>query len=320
MIRHNPKACVSQRRFWQLGFLLLFIITPLLDWFRLDLNLGHFILFGQDWKLNLTALQNASTVQLIWRLLWVALLPLLLTVVVFLFIAWRWGRLYCGWLCPHFLAVESINQLMKRATGKLSLWDRKTIPQQQMDGTHYRQHPFWWLPTFMAIMLFAFAWALIAITYLLPPDEVYHNLINGQLTRHQMLFLSVVSGVFMIEFTFARHLFCRYACAVGVFQSLAWMANKRALVVGFNGSRAKACASCDKSCEHACPMRLKPRTIKRNMFTCTQCTACVDACTQVQLNLHQPGLLNMLDGDCALDKSQRDFGRKAQIPPSCFEQ
>jgi ferredoxin-type protein NapH len=27
---------------------------------------------------------------------------------------------------------------------------------------------------------------------------------------------------------FARHLFCRFGCAVGLFQSLAWMANPKA--------------------------------------------------------------------------------------------
>jgi ferredoxin-type protein NapH len=31
--------------------------------------------------------------------------------------------------------------------------------------------------------------------------------------------------VFTLEFALARHLFCRFGCAVGLFQSLAWMAN-----------------------------------------------------------------------------------------------
>ena len=314
-----PKYAGTRRRFWQLAFLSLFVATPLLDWFRLDLNLGHFILFGQDWKLNLTAYQQLSASQLIWRLMWVALLPIAATVLLFLLVAWRWGRLYCGWLCPHFLAVESINNLMKRASGKLSIWDRQRIPEQQLDGSHYHQSWWWWIPTLLAVVGFAFCWALIAITYLLPPKEIYHNLFSLNLTTYQLLFLTVVTTAFTIEFTFARHLFCRYACAVGVFQSLVWMGNKRGMVVGYNGAKAKACMTCDKSCEHACPMRLKPRTIKRKMFTCTQCFACVDACGKVQQQKQQPPLLKMLIDDCALDKSQRDFGRKANIPKHCFE-
>ena len=309
----------NQRRLFQFGFLLAFILAPLLDVFRLDLNLGHFILFGQDWKLNLTAFSHLSSSELIMRLLWVALLPIVFTVIIFLLIAWRWGRLYCGWLCPHFLAIESINNLMKRASGKISIWDRQKTPEKLQDGTQYKLNFWWWVPTVGAIVGIAFLWALIAITYLLPPKEIYLNLVTFNLTFYQSLFLTVVTLVFVVEFTLARHLFCRYACAVGVFQSLAWMGNKKAMVVGFNGSRAKDCVSCDKSCEHACPMRLKPRSIKRKMFTCTQCFACVDSCTRVQKQHQKEPLLKMLIDDCALDKSQRDFGQKAEIPKHCFE-
>ncbi|MCB1583044.1 MAG: 4Fe-4S binding protein [Marinicella sp.] len=308
-----------KRRLFQLSFLLLFVLAPILDIFRLDLNLGHFILFGQDWKLNLTEFTQLSSGALVMRVLWVALLPIIFTVVLFLLIAWRWGRLYCGWLCPHFLAVETINNLMKRASGKLSFWDKAPIPEQQQDGTQYKRNSWWWIPTVLAIVGFAFFWALIAITYLLPPKEIYTGLITFSLSRYEMIFLIAVTFAFTIEFTLARHLFCRFACAVGVFQSLVWMGNKKGMVVGYNATHAKDCKSCDKSCEHACPMRLKPRTIKRKMFTCTQCFACVDSCTQVQAQYDKKPLLKMLINDCALDKSQRDFGRKAEIPLHCFE-
>jgi len=43
----------NQRRMFQAGFFLLFIFAPVLDIFRLDLYLGHFILFGQAWTLGL---------------------------------------------------------------------------------------------------------------------------------------------------------------------------------------------------------------------------------------------------------------------------
>ncbi len=310
---------LHKRRIYQLIFLLIFVLTPILDIFRLDLNQGHFILFGQDWKLNLTVFPELSNTALVLRVLWVAILPILLTVTLFLLIAWRWGRLYCGWLCPHFLAVESINNLMKRAIGKPSLWDKEIIPEKQQDGTKYKRNVWWWVPIIFAIVGFAFCWAVIAITYLLPPQDIYYGLATFNLSKYETIFLTAVAVVFTVEFIFARHLFCRYACAVGVFQSLVWMGNKKGMVVGYHASRARDCKSCDKSCEHACPMRLKPRAIKRKIFTCTQCFACVDSCTKVQAQNDQTPLLKMLINDCALDKSQRDFGRKAEIPTHCFE-
>jgi hypothetical protein len=48
---------------------------------------------------------------------------------------------------------------------------------------------------------FAFLWALVLLTYLLPPAAIYHNLVSGELTRNQTIFLaagttalSVVTG------------------------------------------------------------------------------------------------------------------------------
>ncbi|MEN8215080.1 MAG: hypothetical protein ABFS56_01625 [Pseudomonadota bacterium] len=122
--------------------------------------------------------------------------------------------------------------------------------------------------------------------------------------------------MFGIEFTLARHFFCNFGCAIGVAQSLVWMGNKQAMVVGFNRSRASECIGCDSSCEHACPMRLKPRSIKRKMFTCTQCMQCIQSCEQVS---KQKSLLSMVENECALDVSMRDFGKRPDIPVDCFQ-
>ena len=118
---------------------------------------------------------------------------------------------------------------------------------------------------------------------------------------------------------FARHLFCRFGCAVGLAQSLVWMANKKAMVVGYDRSRAVACADCNAACDNACPMRLKPRSIKRMMFSCTQCGQCVSACTDVQKGKPEGALLKWVDQACALDVSDRDFGRRPVVPVDCFQ-
>jgi polyferredoxin len=157
------------------------------------------------------------------------------------------------------------------------------------------------------------------LTYLLPPAEIYHNLFTGNLTRNQTIFITAATVVFTLEFTLARHLFCRFGCAVGVFQSFVWMANRRAMVVGFARSRAAACVDCHAACEDVCPMRLKPRSIKRRMFTCTECGECLSACEQVQARNPRGTLLRWIEGDCALDVSQRDFGRRPELPAECFE-
>ena len=254
-------------------------------------------------------------------------LPLGIALTAGIFIVWKWGRLYCGWLCPHFSVVEMINGLMRRASGKLSIWDKKTLPENQKDGKNIQPDKNWWIITAISVFLISFIWAVVLLTYLLPPKEIYSNLLHGTLTRNQFIFISVATLAFIIEFTLARHLFCRFGCAIGIFQSLIWMANKKAMVVSFDRTRAKECVDCDSSCDHACPMRLKPRMTKRHMFTCTQCMQCIAACENVQTikqsqqpTTEQPALslLKMLEGNCALDAATRDFGNKPVIRSECY--
>lgn len=302
MARVRRTGLQRQRAWFQIGFFLLFILAPPLDLFRLDLTKGHFILFGQNWTLGLEAFQRGLIPpgEAAWNLVWRGFLPLASVVVAFIWTSWRFGRLYCGWLCPHFSVVELINGLMRRASGRPSVWERRPLPELQPDGRIVRPNSSYWIPTIIAILAFAFVWALSLLTYLLPPFEIYHNLLTASLTRNQSIFLAVGTALLAIEFGLARHLFCRFACAVGLFQSLAWMGNHRAMVVGFDTARAPACQDCNNACDNVCPMRLRPRTVKRKMFTCTECGECIAACTQVQDRKGQQTLLRWVDGAAAL--------------------
>jgi polyferredoxin len=304
-----------QRLFWRTAFFALFVLAPVLDLFRLDLDQGHFILFGHPWTLGIDASEPLqSGINIVLR----AFLPIALIVGIGFWVSWRYGRLYCGWLCPHFSVVETINSLMRRASGKPTLRQKETLPEVQSDGVEIHPYKWIWLLVALAVLLFSFLWAVSFLTYLLPPFEVWGNLFQGELTRNQFIFISAATVLLTIEFTLARHLFCRFGCAVGLFQSLIWMANRKALVVGFDRARAAACADCDKSCEHACPMRLQLRQIKRKMFTCTQCQQCVQACEDVNRPKGQESLLQMVSDQCALDVSERDFGRRPVVPATCF--
>jgi polyferredoxin len=302
-------AATQRRRAWyQAGFFALFCLAPVFDLLRFDLTQGHAYLLGMPWRLGIDGFiagqigAGEAAANILLRLF----LPLLAAGGVLIYTAWRWGRLYCGWLCPHFSVVERINRLMRRASGRQSVWDAKPIPPRAADGSALACDRRWWLAVVPAAVGFAFLWAVVLLTYLLPPAEVYGNLWAGTLTRNQALFIGVGTLLLSIEFLFARHLFCRYACAVGLFQSLAWMGNRRAMVVSFARQRAGDCAACYapsgpgySACEGVCPMRLKPRNIKQFMFACTQCGQCIDACSTVERNAPQGSLLTWVEGEAA---------------------
>ena len=309
------KRVQRRRLLWRTGFFALFLLAPPLDIFRYDLTQGHFILFAQPWILGIDANDaTRSALNIILR----GFLPIACLVGLGIWVSRRYGRLYCGWLCPHFSVVETINALMRRACGKPTLWETQALPDRQRDGFHFEPRAvYWWVVTF-AVVFFSALWAITLLTYLLPPDEIWGNLMHGTLTRNQTLFIAVGTGLLMVEFTIARHLFCRFGCAIGLFQSLVWMSNHRALVVGFDRRRVTVCAGCDRSCEHACPMRLRPRQLKRRMFACTQCQQCVQACDRVNQPQGQPGLLHMVSGRCAERTSGYDEKNAASSQPDCF--
>ncbi len=279
LINLNMKLTLRQSRLiTRTLFFILFLLAPLLNIFRLDLYAGNFILLGFDWTLGLEPFQRGEVdaSAAVFALLYRVFIPLLLLVGLGVWLVWRFGRLYCGWLCPHFSVVEAINRLMVRASGKPTLWEHKPLPDSPPAQSIF------WLWTLLAALGIGFLWAVSLLTYLLPPTVIYHNLFAAELTRNQALFMGVATLLFTLEFLFARHLFCRYGCAVGLFQSIIWLANDKAMVVSFDKSRGDACKNCLQDCDNACPMRLKPRKRKRHMFTCTQCSECIQACDRVQ--------------------------------------
>lgn len=273
-------------------FFLLFVLAPALNLLRFDLYETQLWFMGMRWSLGIDALASGQIdatqagISLVLR----AFLPAIVLIAVFLGIAYRYGRLYCGWLCPHFSAVEMLNELLHRACGKLSLWDRGTTPRANV-----KPKTRWWPLFALSCAVMGFLWAITLLTYLLPPTVIWGGLIQGTLTPNQTRFMVIGSLVFTAEFAFARHLFCRFGCAVGLFQSLAWMANPRGMVVAFARERARDCKTCDpprgSACDNACPMRLKPRNIKRLMFSCVQCGQCLSACdTSQQAQAREPTL------------------------------
>ena len=297
----RPERRQQSRRWFQAGFFVLFVLAPPFDLLRYDLVAGHAWFLGMEWHVGFDdyAAGRIGLAGILGAVLLKVFLPILGTGAALIWTAWKWGRLYCGWLCPHFSVVETINRLMRRAIGKPSLWDTRQLPPREPDGTPIRYDARWWLITVPLAIGFAFVWAVVLLTYLLPPFEVYGNLLHGTPTRNQFIFITAGTVVLSAEFLFARHLFCRYACAVGFFQSLAWMGNKAAMVVGFERERASECATCYSACDHVCPMRLKPRNVKRMMFTCTQCAQCISACETTQRDNPNGPLLQWVSDEAA---------------------
>jgi len=260
----------------QVSFFILFCTAPIFNLFRFDLDEGHFYLLTFHWSVGIG--ENLTSGLLAINLLVYGLLPIVFVLVLAFYLFYKFGRIYCGWLCPHFSVVELINQHLGKAIGKLSIWDREKLPKRQVDGHPRKQNRWWWFVVVPLAVSMAFLWATVLIGYVINPFKIYYGLFNHSLSFSEQTFIITATAILSFEFLFARHLFCRFGCAFGMFQSLAWMSNRKGLVISFDKNRASQCKTCDSYCDHACPMRLKPRGMKRHMFSCTQCTQCLNAC------------------------------------------
>lgn len=267
------------------AFFALFLFAPVLDIFRYDLTLRAFILFGHELSLDVYSVAS-SNVSPALHVLVRLLMPIMAFIGITGWLIWRYGRIYCGWLCPHFSVVELFNRWMQKQLNRVTLWE------------HYQPLNKTWLNKLLfaaPAIIMAFIWALALLSYLLPPLALYHDLVTGNLGRGSIIFLTVATTLFSLDFIFTRHLFCKYGCALGLFQSLIWMANQTAMQIQFDRKRAKACRNCSvqqaqKACDAACPMRLPTRNLKRARFACTQCGECIKACA-MQPHHQQKSLL-----------------------------
>jgi polyferredoxin len=297
-----------RRRVFQIGFFALFLLAPSLDLLRFDLTETQLWFLGMRWSLGIDAFVRgeATATETAMSIVLRGIVPAVAFVAAFMTVAWRYGRLYCGWLCPHFSLVEGLNDLLHRASGKFSVWERPTP-----HGTRVPDRR-WWPVFVLSCAFFGFLWAITLLTYLLPPATVWGNLMHGTLTANQARFIGIAGTVFTLEMLFARHLFCRFGCAVGLFQSLAWMANPRGMVVAFDRRRARDCRSCTTpaapggaACDQVCPMRLNPRQIKRLMFSCVQCGQCLGECERSQAAQGREPLLQWTIGLDAVKETLR---------------
>lgn len=294
-------------------FFALFLFAPLLNIFRFDLDLGHFIIFGQAWTISIDSILHGGgdSLDAAIKIFSRVLLPGMAFVAVSGVLIWKFGRIYCGWLCPHFSVVELINDLMLKKLNRVTIWEKAN---KQTHGLLPK------LIVFVAASSMAFVWAVGLLSYLVAPYELLTGLVSLDLGFGSSLFIGVATLVFTADFLFARHVFCKYGCALGLFQSLIWMANNKAMVIKFDRARAKACRECEsynkhKPCDQACPMRLPTRNMKRAKFTCTQCVQCVSACNQVQKDNPEGGLLSWVNGDEAIEVDRPASKYKGETIP-----
>lgn len=270
---HFFRRWVVQPFFWALFFL-----SPVMDWFRVDMMSQRIIFFGQAYPFQ------HQYVQWIPIGFFGCVLVIAVSSVVL-------GRLFCGWSCPHDTMTEWTRPIRALAKREPELLWMKRL---------FRRFPEMRKPMVVMAPVVAigmtFTLSLLLASFIVPPEWILGQYVSGAphlaLVFGQGLFTLI--GLFLL---YCGHDFCRTCCPYGMGQSIsAYQGGKwNPMEIRFSGDKVSQCKSCTV-CEQVCPVDIDPRdplNLKVGQFDgCFNCGECIDACKYLHSFKGEKGLLS----------------------------
>ena len=235
------------------------------------------------------------------------------------FVTALFGRLWCGWACPHTVFLDQVYRRIERVIDGDAV-ERRALDAAPASGSKL-------LRRVVKHVLFVLVSATIAhlfLAYFVSLPEVW-SMVRAAPAEHWSAFgfMAVFTGVLYFNFGWFREQLCIVICPYGRLQSA--LIDDHSLVIGYDAQRgeprmpmaayrqhqaaqlatglpaegsAKAghCIACQR-CVHVCPTGIDIR--QGLQMECVGCTACIDACDEVMTRLNRPRGLIRYDSQTA---------------------
>lgn len=265
----------------------------------------------------------------------IAMLILIVFIILFTVV---FGRLFCGWICPQTIFMESVYR-------NIEYWiEGDYTAQRKLDAAP------WTLNKILKkgskqFLFFAIA-VLISntfLSYIIGFDQVV-RIITEPVSSHLTGFIAMIifSFAFYLVFARLREQVCTTICPYGRLQGV--MLDNKSLVVAYDFVRGEPrgkikkdrssslslsadtnisllsrenekdtalfqkplgdCVDC-KLCVNVCPTGIDIRN--GTQLECVNCTACMDACDDVMEKVHRPKGLIRIDSIEGIEKGKRDI-------------
>lgn len=285
---HTLRPVVSQPLFWAL-----FLLGATLNLFRVDMLGQKLVVLGQDYPFEFQ--------YLIWLPVGFYGAVILIGVISFV-----WGRLFCGWSCPHNTMTE-LTRPFRAVIGR----DQLPLPIARLFKKYPPLKTMFNISSLPLAIAITYALAMLLSFYVVPPNWALAQYASGRphiaLVFGHLLFTLI--GLFLL---YAGHDFCRTCCPYGMAQSLsAYQEGKwRPMEIQFSGAEfndsgiSEDCKTCT-GCQSVCPVNIDPRkpealnlsglqkSLKVGQFNgCFNCGECIDACKSIQRYKQRDGLLS----------------------------
>lgn len=229
------------------------------------------------------------------------------------------GRLFCGWACPHtnfmemmFRKVEYLflgNANQQKALRKAPWTAKKFL---KVGGKHF------------TFFLISFLIANFFLAYIIGIKEL-QQIISEPASKHIVGFTAILafSGIFYGVFAFFREQACTAVCPYGRLQSV--LLDKNSMIVAYDYKRGEPrgnfkkeaekplgdCIDCYQ-CVEVCPTGIDIRNGVQ--MECVGCTACIDACNVVMQRLHKAeGLIRYASEDSIARGTRFQFTTRMKV-------
>lgn len=218
-------------------------------------------------------------------------LAILLILSIF-FITALYGRLWCGWVCPHTVFIHSVFNRIERFI--LGSYAKRMLFFKNEDSFSKK------IKTLMVYVAFlAVCWMLSHsfVAYFVGSRATTRFVLDGpSLHLGTFTVCSIMTLVLFFNFAFFREKLCVYVCPYGRFQNA--LIDGNSLVVFYDQMRGEPrgkisssntdtgdCVDCNR-CVTVCPAKIDIR--KGFQLECIACGQCIDACNAVMQKINRP--------------------------------
>lgn len=224
---------------------------------------------------------------------------MIVSVVFIILFTTVYGRLFCGWLCPQTIFMESVFR-------KIEYWiEGDRSKQIRLDKQDWNEEKIlkrggkWTI-----FYIISFFFSNIFLAYIIGMDELIKVITEGP-SEHGGLLLGtfIFSIFFYFVFAWFREQVCTLVCPYGRFQGV--LIDKKTIQVSYDFKRGENtngrskfrkgedriavgkgdCIDCGQ-CVAVCPTGIDIRN--GSQLECVNCTACMDACDDIMTKINLP--------------------------------
>lgn len=260
------------RRASQIAVLVLMFLIPILNRYEI------YAITGTFYAVNIGGLGIADPATILQAIFASARLtvPLLSAALFPVILAFLFGRVWCGWMCPYHVVSDAAVWLRNRFRANVL---KRTEPERLPCAGSVRGNTV----RFGFLMLGSFAAGAIGIpvlNYVNAPGVLSTEAMILVKERAVSLEVGFIVGLFVLELCLLPRFWCRLFCPTGAVVSVFRLPFTVRVANELKAPRVPCCT--ENHCSASCPMGLSPYREGHNLL-CTNCGRCIDACPKQRL-------------------------------------